>query len=73
MCYGLGMPTPEEIGERPQKMGECVRHAGRRGRRRKIWGGEYVLCDECVRDSGGHYSLARRGRHRHGGKPGRLV
>lgn len=53
----------------------CPADRKRTGRRRGLTpGGEkYVLRDEHARATGAKTTIARRGRHLHGGKPGKVV
>lgn len=75
------MPTPEESGVAKPKRGPCENCGGPSGRRRRMHrvqnpaypGTTYVLCSKCAQAMGASHTVARRGRHAHGGKPGRLV
>jgi len=70
------MPTPEERGEQKPKRGRCENCGGPGGRRRRLQrdtGAAWVLCTGCALAMGASHTVTRRGRHRHGGKPGRLV
>lgn len=66
---------------------KCERCGKKRGHRREYWCGSFVLCTECAEltargamDPECHPSVAghlvpykrRRGRHKHGGAPGRV-
>ena len=58
------------------KKGPCENCGGAGGKRRRLRRGDtatYVLCGECARKMGARHTTAKKARHAHGGKPGRLV
>ena len=60
-------------GEKP-KRGKCERCGANGGRlRRHGHGAGFVLCSACNRVCGGCDERTRYGRHKHGGKPGKVA